>query len=396
MIIGYFVENYRKGGVNTFLQNLFAKKKSANQIYLITNKNNPGLDIIKKKNVKIVYYSIFSWDSIFNKYENIYLLFIFKLFYSLFFPVTFLYQSLKLYSALKKIKLDKMMIVNGGYPGGDLCLAAVFVWSKIYPNNRVWMNFHNFALSNYKSPLLNFYKNLIDKLILNLIEGFISVSKISTASIKKRKYLKKVNRFTIYNGHSFKKENKKINLKKKFNLPKKAKILLMLAEYDLRKGHDYIIKVMEKIVKKDKNIFLFIFGDGNKKLVQQLLENSSVSKNIFLKNFEKKKFSLIQQSDIIVIPSQKFESFGYTAIEAMSLKKAVVATDFGGVKEIILNGKTGFLVNKNKPEFFAKRVLKLLNDKKLKKRIENKSYLHYKNFFTSERMIKNYNQILKR
>ena len=104
---------------------------------------------------------------------------------------------------------------------------------------------------------------------------------------------------------------------------------------------------------------------------------------------------MIQQSDIIVIPSQKFESFGYTAIEAMSLKKAVVATDFGGMKEIILDGKTGFLVNKNKPEFFAKRVLKLLNDKKLKKKIENKSYLHYKNFFTRERMIKNYNKLLK-
>ena len=98
-----------------------------------------------------------------------------------------------------------MMIVNGGYPGGDLCLAAVFVWSKIYPNKKVWMNFHNFALSNHKSPLLNFYKNLIDKLIFDSIEGFISVSKICSASIRKKKYLKKANTITIYNGHSFKK-----------------------------------------------------------------------------------------------------------------------------------------------------------------------------------------------
>ena len=39
-----------------------------------------------------------------------------------------------------------MMIVNGGYPGGDLCLAAVLVWPKINQNQKVWMNFHNIAL----------------------------------------------------------------------------------------------------------------------------------------------------------------------------------------------------------------------------------------------------------
>ena len=92
MIIGYFVENYKKGGVDTFLQNLFDKKNKINQIYLLTNKNNPGLDVINKKNVRIIYYSIFSWDNIFNKYKNNYLLFKFKLFYFLFFPITFLYQ----------------------------------------------------------------------------------------------------------------------------------------------------------------------------------------------------------------------------------------------------------------------------------------------------------------
>ena len=38
----------------------------------------------------------------------------------------------------------------------------------------------------------------------------------------------------------------------------------MLAEYDLRKGHEFIINVMEKIIKKNKNIFLFIYGYGEK------------------------------------------------------------------------------------------------------------------------------------
>ena len=78
---------------------------------------------------------------------------------------------------------------------------------------------------------------------------------------------------------------------------------------------------------------------------------------------------MIDQADILVISSQKYESFGYTAIEAMSIKKAVIATNFGGVKEIIINNQTGFLVDKKKPELFAKKVLNLINNKKLKKKM---------------------------
>ena len=41
----------------------------------------------------------------------------------------------------------------------------------------------------------------------------------------------------------------------------------------------------------------------------------------------------------------------------MSLKKAVIATRYGGLKEIILNNKTGYLVDKNNPNLYAKKIL---------------------------------------
>ena len=89
---------------------------------------------------------------------------------------------------------------------------------------------------------------------------------------------------------------------------------------------------------------------------------------------------MIDQADILVISSQKYESFGYTAIEAMSIKKAVIATNFGGVKEIIINNQTGFLVDK-KPELFAKKVLNLINNKKLKKKWKINLIYITKNFY---------------
>ena len=396
MKIAYFVENYGRGGVDTFISNLLRKNLFNDKIYLIYNENNPGISSLKKlKRIKLIKYSIFSWDPILNKYKNNIFISFLKIIYSIIFPITFLYQIIRLYFFFKPYSFDKILIINGGYPGGDICLAATIVWSKINPQKKPWINFHNFALKSNKILLLNFYKNFIDRLIKKSIIGFVSVSKICTNTIKLRKNLKDVKTYTIYNGHTFDKKKKIFPLRKKFNLPKNSKILLMLAEYDLRKGHKYIIKVMEKIIIQNKNIYLFIFGYGSKSEVEKLVSRSPASKNIFLNSFEDNQFGLIDQSDIMVIASQKYESFGYTAIEAMSTKKVVIATNFGGVKEIILNNKTGYLVNKNKPGTFAKKVLNLLNNNNLRKKMETHSFLHYKKFFTSERMIRNYNKLLK-
>jgi len=396
MKIAYFLENYKKGGVDTFVSNLLRKNLYKDKIFLIYNKNNPGnKKLLKIKNIKLISYSIFSWDEIFNIFENSFFIYFLKIIYSIVFPITFFYQIIRLFYFFKINSFDKLMIINGGYPGGDISLAATIAWSKIYPNKKPWINFHNFALKRHRIPLLNFYKNLVDKTIKKSVVGFVSVSRICTNTIKLRKNLKHVKTFTIHNGHSFDNKKKTFSLKKKFNLPKNSKILLMLAEYDLRKGHKYIINVMEKIVPQNKNIYLFIFGYGSKSEVEKLVLKSKVSSNIFLNNFEDNQFGLIDQSDILVISSQEYESFGYTAVEAMSLKKVVISTNFGGVKEIILNNKTGYLINKRNPVSFARKTLYLLNNEKIKQKMEKKSYLHYKRFFTSEIMIKNYNKLIR-
>tara|TARA_B100001989_G_scaffold253225_1_gene239008 strand:+ start:1507 stop:2718 length:1212 start_codon:yes stop_codon:yes gene_type:complete len=397
MKIGYFIQNYKKGGVNTFIKNLVSKNIFKDEIIVITNHNNPGVNFLKKKNKNITFleYSIFSWDKIFNMNLNNLIFLFSKIIYSVFFPISFIYQFIRLFFFFKKNKFDKIMIVNGGYPGGDLCIAAALAWNKINPNKRPWMNFHNFALKKYKFFLLNFYKNYIDIILAKSVMGFVSVSKICTNSIKQRKNLKNVKTSTIYNGHIFSKSTKNFLLKKKFNLPKNSKILLMLAEYDLRKGHKYIIKAMENIILFNKNIYLFIYGYGNQNHIKELVDNSKASKNIFLNDYEENNISLIKECDALVVPSQEFESFGYTVIEAMSQKKPIVATNCGGLPEIIDNNSNGYLVDKNRPNVFSKKILKLMDDKKIQNKFSKNSYNIYRKRFTNIYMIKNYNNLIK-
>ena len=75
-------------------------------------------------------------------------------------------------------------------------------------------NFHNFALKKYRFFLLDFYKNFVDEIISKSIKGFVSVSKVCSKSILKRKNLKKSKIITIYNGYLNSKKKKNFFLKK--------------------------------------------------------------------------------------------------------------------------------------------------------------------------------------
>ena len=251
------------------------------------------------------------------------------------------------------------MAINGGYPGGDICLASSLAWSKLMPFKKSWHSFHNIAVKKNNFFLNNLYKNYIDLILKKNINGFVSVSNYSSKSIQKRKNLKNVKVSTIYNGIAepiFKKKS----IRNEFKLKKNTKILLMLAEYHPRKGHIFLIKAMREVTKSNQNVCLLIFGYGSveyKSKLKKLTQKLNLDKFIIFGNFRKDKFNLISQSDIIVVPSQEYESFGYTAIEAMSLKKPIIATNIGGLKEVVINNKNGYIVNYKNYKIFAKKLI---------------------------------------
>ena len=59
-------------------------------------------------------------------------------------------------------------------------------------------------------------------------------------------------------------------------------------------------------------------------------------------------------SDLVVSSSIEPEAFGRVSVEAQSMQKPIIASDHGGSKETIINGKTGFLFKNNSPESLAR------------------------------------------
>ena len=384
MKICFFLENNKAGGLDTFVKNLLIYWPNANdKLILFSNDSHPGIKFLKihfkNKNIKILKYQ--SFEKIYDKLtinqkiqryiKNIFL---------------FNHKINYFYKLFKKNKFDRILFIQGGYPGGQLSNAAIFAWDK-FSIHKPWFNFHNFAAETRK---WDFFREILNLKISNKIEGFISVSKVCLKSINKIKYFRKLRQKYIYNGVEFDNYHEHKNNDKKYFL------LLMLGVYEPRKGHQFLFNSLLLLNKSYKNFKCLIYGDGSMKEFNTVKKSipSELKNKIYLRKHILNIKNVIKKSDIILVPSQELESFGYSALEAMAFKKPIVSTNSGGLVELIENKKNGFVVNKNNVNDFSNKIVKLIKNKQLRYKMGQKGFKRYKKFFTSKEMSKKYAKLI--
>jgi len=84
--------------------------------------------------------------------------------------------------------------------------------------------------------------------------------------------------------------------------------------------------------------------------------------------------------DIVVLTSIT-EAFPNCLLEAMSQSKPILSTPVGGVPEMIRNGENGFLVKINDYKDLSNKILKILNNSELEKKMGETSFYYCKKYF---------------
>jgi L-malate glycosyltransferase len=393
-----FTENNQNGGLDTFISSLINNWPNNNDEFtIICNKSHPGLANLRKsidKKVTIIEHNIpLVWDisrKLFKGFPNNLLKPIRYILRIFIIPVQYLLIS----NIFKNIPGDRLLVVNGGYPGGDSCRVANISWFNLGKGKSIH-NFHNFA-TTYRFGF-GWYERFLDRKLIKSTTEFISVSKACAASLNERGALwNEVDIKHIYNGISDKTSNHDVNLREDLNIGN-SPLCLMLCTYEDRKGHEFIFRAFEKVLKKIPNAYLVICGgstDVEYNKVKNLKDRIAPHKNIMLLNFIPNGANLISQSDLLLIGSQSFESFGYTAVEAMIREIPIVSTNIGGLSEVIKNNDGGFIFGKDDYIGFANQILLLLSNKKLRMKIGIKGKKRAISLFSSARMSMEYFNML--
>ena len=126
------------------------------------------------------------------------------------------------------------------------------------------------------------------------------------------------------------------------------------------KGQTYLLRACKAVASAYPNFVLLVAGEGEQLgPLQEEASDLGIAGNVRFLGFRDDVPSLLQAMEVFVLPSLS-EGLPLSILEALALEKPVVATNVGGIPEIVQDGLTGFLVPPRNPETLADKILLLL------------------------------------
>ncbi len=177
--------------------------------------------------------------------------------------------------------------------------------------------------------------------------------------------------------------------------PNCEKVIAHASNFRPVKNVKTVIEVFDRVRRKIPSRLLMI-GDGPERIVaENLVRSLGIEGQVsFLGNQENME-DLLPIADVYLLPSEH-EGFGLTALEAMSAETAVVATNVGGVNEVIKEGHGGYLMDPNDVEGMTKRIVDLLENDDLRREVGRKGREVALREFSKGSVVKRYEALYMR
>jgi glycosyltransferase involved in cell wall biosynthesis len=182
-------------------------------------------------------------------------------------------------------------------------------------------------------------------------------------------------------------------------------VLLCVGRFSKEKGHTVLLEAVELLraslhaQRKPSSFMLLLIGDGlRRKVLEQQVRDRRLESSVLFAGQKRDVRPYFAAADALVLPSLS-EGSPNVLLEAMSARLPVVATDVGGVSEIVSDGDTALLVPPNRPAQLAKALERLLEDTELRERLSARAHRrlseHFSPLHYDERLFEIYDTALK-
>ncbi|UMZ73227.1 N-acetyl-alpha-D-glucosaminyl L-malate synthase BshA [Natranaerofaba carboxydovora] len=153
-----------------------------------------------------------------------------------------------------------------------------------------------------------------------------------------------------------------------------------------------VIKIFNEIQKEVSSKLLMV-GDGvDRRKAEMKAKEFGIEHKIKFLGKQDKINSLMAISDLLLLPSEK-ESFGLVALEAMAFNVPVIATNSGGLPEVIDDGVTGYLADVGDIDKMADRAVYILKNSKIQEEMGKGSRKRALDLFNADNVVRQYEKM---
>jgi len=258
--------------------------------------------------------------------------------------------------------------------------------------------FHGHVFHSYFGKVKTAIFKAIERNLAKKSTGIIAISELQKTELSNEHHICPEQKIKVINLgfdlHKFHEnlDEKRAITRKEFNVQEDEVAIAIVGRLAPIKNHSLFLEAMRIVASKtEKKCVAFIVGDGT----ERDMISTKIQELAFPSHFRVEMTSWIKDigtfnagMDIICLSSNN-EGTPVSLIEAQAANIPVVTTDVGGVKDILLEGETGFVVPKNNPEIYAEKVLLLVEDEKKRKKMSQNGWTFVEQKFHYTTLVKN-------
>ncbi len=160
-----------------------------------------------------------------------------------------------------------------------------------------------------------------------------------------------------------------------------------------QKGHEYLFRAGPKILESIPQARFLVVGKGYlKRKLENLARSLGISDEVVFAGLRQDIPLILNSLDLFVLPSL-WEGFGIAIIEAMACAVPVIASNVGGIPEIVQHGENGILIAPKNPDEIVSAVIRVLKNKELADRLAENGMETVKEKFEVEKMVRRVEQV---
>jgi glycosyltransferase involved in cell wall biosynthesis len=255
-----------------------------------------------------------------------------------------------------------------------------YVWQCGLQGN--YLNEWKFNFSSIKRKILNDIMLMLSyRLATYLVTGTETMANYYSRTFSLPRAKIKVVPNSI-NASRFSQTNRKDQCRLILNVDKNAKVVLFVHWLSERKGAQYLPEIVEKTVDSVPQAFFVIVGGGPyRPILEKMFSEKKLQLHVKLEGPVPNKMvaTYFAESDVFIMPSDE-EGFPRVLLECMAMGIPFVATNVGGIRDILTTEQRDFMVKSGRTDDFVAALVKLLKEKSLREKLAAEGFRQVKKY----------------